>query len=205
MKLSWQQWWESRRADVAAIAAITLFFLCFFHNVFFGGRFIIAGDAMYYSYPLRTVAWQMIKHGELPVWTPHVLSGYPLLSMSQIALGYPLTWTYLFISGPWAEQLYVLAPFLLTPIFTYAYARELGRSRLASLFGALAFGYGGMMCSFIANSGMLTNGLMWAPLLLLFIDRAQRNALSRCLLWAALAYAMSVLAGHGQSYVYVGM
>jgi len=124
--------------------------------------------------------------------------------MSQLAIGYPLTWAYLFVSGPWAEQLYVLAPFLLTPIFTYAYARELGRSRLASLFAGLAFGYGGMMCSFIANSGMLTNGLMWTPLVLLFIDRSQRSDFARCLLWAALAYSMSVLAGHGQSYVYVG-
>lgn len=200
----WQQLWTRRRADVAALAVIPLFFIGFFHNVFFEHRFIIAGDALYYSYPLRTVAWRMIKHGELPLWTPHILSGYPLLSMSQVAIGYPLTWTYLFVSGPWAEQLYVLAPFLLTPIFTYAYLRELGRSRFASLFGGLAFGYGGMMCSFIANSGMLTNGMMWTPLVLLFIDRSQRGSFARCLLWAALAYSMSVLAGHGQSYVYVG-
>ena len=205
MKRTWQEWWQRRRLDAAAIGAIALFFLCFFHNVIFGGRFIIAGDAMYYSYPLRSVAWQMIKQGQLPLWTPYVLSGYPLLSMSQVAIGYPLTWIYLFVSGPWAEQFYVLAPFLLTPIFTYAYTREIGRSRLASLSAALAFAYGGMMCSFIANSGMLTNGLMWTPLVLLFIDRAQRSDFKRCLLWAATAYSLSVLAGHGQSYVYVGM
>ncbi len=147
----------------------------------------------------------MIRHGELPLWTPYVLSGYPLLSMSQVATGYPLTWGYLFISGPWAEQLYVLAPFLLAPAFTYAYARELERSRLAALLAGLAFGYGGMMCGAIANSGMLTNGLMWTPLVLLFIDRARQRSLAYCLLWTSVAYSMSVLAGHGQSYVYVGL
>ena len=197
-------WWQKRREDVAAFAVMTLFFVCFFHNVLFRGHFIIAGDAYYYSYPLRTFAWQMIRNGELPLWTPSVLSGYPLLSMSQVAIGYPLTWIYLFVRGPWAEQFYVLAPFFLTPMFTYAYIRELGRSRLAALFAGLAFGYGGMMCGFIANSGLLTNSLMWTPLVLLFVDRAQRRGFAHCLLWAAVAYALSVLAGHGQSYVYVG-
>ena len=200
----WHDWWQKRREDVAAFAVMTFFFACFFYNVLFRGRFIIAGDAYYYSYPLRTVAWKMIRSGELPLWTPSVLSGYPLLSMSQVAIGYPLTWIYLFVHGPWAEQLYVLAPFFLTPMFTYAYIRELGRSRLAALFFGLAFAYGGMMCGFISNSGLLTNSLMWTPLVLLFVDRAQRRGFAHCLLWAAVAYALSVLAGHGQSYVYVG-
>ena len=198
-------WWYRRRTDIAALAAIVTFFVFFFPKVLFGDRFIIAGDAYYYSYPLRTVAWRMIRHGELPLWTPYVLSGYPLLSMSQVAIGYPFTWGYLFLSGPWAEQLYVLAPFLLAPAFTYAYARELGRSRLAALLAGLAFGYGGMMCGAIANSGMLTNGLMWTPLVLLFIDRARRRSLAYCLFWTSIPYSMSVLAGHGQSYVYVGL
>ena len=201
----WHEWWIGGRANIPALAAIAIFFVCFFPKVLFGDRFIIAGDAYYYSYPLRTIAWRMIRHGELPLWTPFVLSGYPLLSMSQVAIGYPLTWGYLFLSGPWAEQLFVLAPFLLAPVFTYAYVRELGRSRLAALFAGLAFGYGGMMCGAIANSGVLTNALMWTPLVLLFIDRARQKSWAHCLVWTTLAYSMSVLAGHGQSYVYVGL
>ncbi len=194
-----------RRSDLTAFAGIAIFFLAFFAEALLGKRFIIAGDAFYYSYPLRTVAWDMIRAGQLPLWTPHVLAGYPLLSMAQLAVGYPLTWGYLFLPGHWAEQLYVLAPFLLSPIFTYAYLRELGRSQLASLFGGLSFGYGGMMCSFISNSGMLTNSLMWAPLMLLYVERARTRSLLYCLPRAAFVYALSVLAGHGQSYVYVAI
>src|SRR5438270_14087666 len=126
----WHECWRRRRADVVMLAAITLFFICFFPQVIFSDRFIIRGDAYYYSYPLRTVAWRMLRHGTLPLWTPHVLSGYPLLSMAQLGLPYPLTWGSLFLRGPWAEQLYVLAPFLLAPAFTYAYLRQLQRSRL---------------------------------------------------------------------------
>jgi hypothetical protein len=201
----WRVLWRRRRADAGAFIAVALFFVAFFPHVLFGDRFIIAGDAFYYSYPLRSIAWRMIRAGQLPLWTPHVLSGYPLLSMAQVALGYPLTWGYLFIRGPWAEQLYVLAPFLLAPLVTYAYLRELGRSPLASLLGGLAFAYGGMMCGFIANSGVLTNGLLWSPLVLLYVERARTRPLSHCLPRAAVAYTLSVLAGHGQSYVYTGL
>src|SRR5689334_4936778 len=110
-----RNWWISRRADLLALSSIAIFFAAFFPHVLFGRRFIIAGDALYYSYPLRRVAWQMIRAGQLPLWTPYVLSGYPLLSMAQVAIGYPLTWGYLFINGYWAEQIYVLAPYLLSP------------------------------------------------------------------------------------------
>src|SRR5260370_16912863 len=164
---AWHEWWTRRRADIAALAAIAAFFVFFFPKVLFGDRFIIAGDAYYYSYPLRTVAWRMIRHGELPLWTPYVLSGYPLLSMSQVAIGYPLTWGYLFLSGPWAEQIYVLAPFFLAPVFTYAYARELGRSRLAALLGGLPFGYGGFIFWVFSNPLLLTTALFFLPLFFL--------------------------------------
>ncbi len=206
MKLNlWQDWWRARRPDVAAVTCVALFFALFFARVFAGRRFIISGDSFFYSYPLRTVAWQMIRQGSLPLWTPFMLSGYPLLSVSLLAVGYPLTWCHLFLPGHVAEQIYALAPFLLSPLFTYAYAREVGRSRLAALLAGLSFGYGGSMCGILASSGMLTNSMMWTPLVLLFIDRARAFPLRYCLFWATVAYAPAVLAGHGQSYTYGGL
>ena len=199
--------WRRRRGDAAALAVIAAFFTLMFARQIFGGKYVLAGDPLYYSYPLRSVGWEMMRGGQLPLWTPLVLSGYPLLSMSQLAFAYPLTWGYLFLRGHWAEQIYVLAPFLLTPMFTYAYARETGRSRTAALLAGLSFGYGGMMCSAIAFNGALTNSLMWLPLLLIPIDRAARRAgrFVPLLVAATAAYSMSVLNGHGQSMLYTGL
>src|SRR5438876_10928911 len=114
--------WHEHRANLGVLALFLLFFLFFFRDVLFAGKFLVMSDAFIYSNPLRTIAWNEIRNGRLPLWTPLIMSGYPMISMAQIALGYPLTWFYLFLPGYWAEEIYVLAPYLLAPLFTYGYS-----------------------------------------------------------------------------------
>jgi len=193
------------KPELAVISIIILFFTVFFWPKTMAGRLFVTGDAIVYSYPLRTIAWEAIRNGSLPLWTPALMGGYPLLSMAQLGLGYPLTWGYLFLPGYVAEQVYVLAPFLLAPIFTYAFARELGRSRIAALLAGLSFGYGGMMAGGMAHNGLFTNAVTWLPLMLIAIERSRTRRLLPCLIGAAAAYAMSVLTGLGQGFVYAGI
>ena len=198
-----ERWLSARRNDFAVAAIIVGFFALFFWRAVFGGWILVTGDALTYSYPLRVVMWETIRQGALPLWTPLVLSGYPLLSMAQLGVGYPLTWGYLFLPAYLAEQVYVLAPYLLAPAFTYAYAREIGRSRAASLLAGLAFAYGGMMASGLAHAGFMTNAVMWLPLVLIAIERAGKGNFALCLLGATGAFAMTILCGIGQGMVFV--
>ncbi|MCI0661600.1 MAG: YfhO family protein, partial [Acidobacteria bacterium] len=92
----------------------------------------------------------------------------------------------------------------LAPVFTYAFAREVGRSRLASLLAGLSFTYGGLMLSGIGINGMLSNAVMWLPLVLIGIERARTRPFIPSLLLATAGYLMSVLTGIGQGFVYVG-
>lgn len=194
-----------RRADIVALLVITGVFIVFFWPLLFGANYFVTSDAFFYSYPLRTLAWNSLKQGFPPVWTPRLMSGYPLLSMGQIALGYPLTWGYLFLPGYKAEVIYVLAPFVLAPAFTYVYARELGRSVLASLLAGLAFGYGGMMAGMLSNSGYTSNSVMWMPLMLVGIERCRTRAFAGSLLLTTCAYSLSVLNGHAQTFLFIGL
>ncbi|HKQ77429.1 MAG TPA: YfhO family protein [Blastocatellia bacterium] len=184
---------------------IVVFFIVFFWPTTLKGHFFIIGDAVNYSYPLRTVAFDMILRGSPPLWTPGVLAGFPLLSMVSLGLGYPLTWGYLFLPGYVAEQVYIIAPFLLSPIFVYAFLRSAGRSRIASLLAGLSFAYGGMMAGGLSHNGYFSNTVMWLPLLLIAIEGSRSRPLLPCLIGAAAAYAMSVLAGLGQGFVYAGV
>jgi hypothetical protein len=203
-KVSWRELLRARSGDVRALAVMALFFVLFFLYLPLSGRHFIAADSLLYSWPLRVIAWEAIRQGSLPLWTPLILSGYPLFSMAQLGLGYPLTWGYLFLPGHLAEQVYLLAPFLLCPIFTFAYLREIGRSRLASLLGGLAFAYGGLFVSPLGSNGMMNNAVMWLPLMLIVAERARRQRFIFCLIGATFVYTMSVLTGIGQGFLYVG-
>jgi len=193
------------REGVGAVVVIAAFFTIFFWPATLAGKLFVTGDSLVYSYPLRMAAWDAVRAGTLPLWTPLLLSGYPLLSMAQLGLGYPLTWPYLFLPGHWAEQLYVLAPYLLAPAFIYVYAREVGRSRPASLLAGLSFTFGGMMAGGIGSNGMLPNAVMWLPLMLVAAERSRKGRFLPCLIGATAAYSMSVLSGIGQGIVYSGV
>jgi hypothetical protein len=194
--------------DEAAISSdcslSTVVLLALLLDAVSGRHFLLIYDPFSYSYPLRTIAWESIRSGVLPIWTPFILSGYPLLSMAQLGLGYPLTWGYLFLPGHWAEQFYILAPFLLSSLFTYVYARAIKRTRTASLLAGLSFAYGGMMAGALSN-GMLPNAVMWLPLILTAIEKSRHSSLLHCWVTATCAYAMSVLTGIGQGFLYVGI
>jgi len=196
--------YRKHRVGSAVLLFFSLFFAAFFHKGLATGTFYTIGDQFAELHPLRRAAWDMIRQGWLPLWTPYIFSGYPLLSMAQNGLGYPLTWGYLFLPSQWAEQINVLAPFLLAPIFTYLYVRALGKSRLAGILAGLCFGYGGFMASWMTN-GLMTNAVMWLPLVLIPILRVSNSRFIPCLLVASGAYLMSVLNGTGQGFVWVGI
>jgi hypothetical protein len=190
---------------VAAVAvAIVVVFAAFFVPTLLKGRFFILHDSWCWSYPLRSAAWAQVHHGHLPFWTPGIFSGYPLLSMSQLGFGYPFTWLYA-VSPAWGEQVYVLGPFLLCPLFTYLFARELGRSTPASLLAGFGFTYGGFVASPITHNGMLSNGYLWLPLVLLFVERSRNGDFLRCVLGGGVSFALSVLSGIGQAFLGVGI
>jgi hypothetical protein len=197
-------YYREHREASTILLFFTLFFAVFFHKGLLTGTFYTIGDQFVELHPLRRVAWDMIRQGAAPLWTPYIFSGYPLLSMAQNGLGYPLTWGYLFLPSQWAEQINVLAPFLLAPIFTYLYVRALGKSRLAGILAGLCFGYGGFMASWMTN-GLMTNAVMWLPLVLIPILKASNSRFIPCLLGAFAAYLMSVLNGTGQGFVWVGV
>jgi hypothetical protein len=193
-----------RHKSAVVFFIFAVFFVMFFHKGIITGTFYTIGDQFVFLHPLRREAWKLISEGALPLWTPYFFSGFPLLAESHLGLAYPLTWGYLFLSGPWAEQINVLAPFLLAPIFTYLFVRALGKSRPAGIIAGFCFGYGGFMASWTTN-GLISNAVMWAPLMLISILKASHRRFIPCLLGATAAYLMSVLNGTAQGFLWVGI
>ncbi|MEO8035063.1 MAG: YfhO family protein [Acidobacteriota bacterium] len=194
------------RGSVIPMLTFLLFFALQFRQALFGGRFLLVGDPLKELYPLRMIAWGMIRSGKIPLWTPYILGGYPMFSMVMLGIGYPVTWGYLFLPGHWAEQIYVLAPYALAPLFTYAWLRAVGRTPIAALLGGLVYGYGGFMLSPIGLTGVHTNSALWLPLLLLGVTKSQRRgSFGAALFLTTAACTMAILGGSGQITIYITM
>jgi hypothetical protein len=138
-----------------------------------------------------------------PLWDPAMWAGQPLVGQAQPGTVYPLNWVlFLMPLNHGHISLNVLAWYFvvirfMAALFCYWLCRDLGRSRVASFAGGLAFALSGFLGT--TNWPQMTNGTVWIPLVFLFLLRAARGrspvangALSGAFL------GISFLSGHHQ-------
>ena len=136
--------------------------------------------------------WQQ---GRVPLWNPYNFSGTPHAANWQSAAFYPLNFIFMLLRFDTAWSLYVLLQPLLAGLFTYGYTRCLKLSRPAALLASLAFMWSGFMTAWF-EWGTLGHALLWLPAALWAIERSKIIA-------ATLFLALSLLAGHLQTSLYV--
>jgi hypothetical protein len=153
--------------------------------------------------PWQNVQAMAFHRGQFPAWDPYLWGGQSLIGQAQPGSAYPLNW--ILYSLPLKNGLirrsylhwYVALIHALAALFAYFLCRDLDRSRLASLIGGTAFALAGEVGN--TDWPQMLNGIIWAPLVFLFLFRAVRGR--RPLLSAALSgffLGMSWLAGHHQ-------
>src|SRR5579885_136738 len=151
-------------------------------------------------YQAQALAW---RHGEFPLWDPHVWAGQPLLGQMQPGAAYPLNWPLFlapFKNGHihllWMNLYYILTHFL-GAAFCYLLCRDLRLSRAASILSGIVFALAGVIGSL--GWPQMLNGAIWIPLVMLYFLRSLRG--ERPLVSAALSGAflgVSFLSGHHQ-------
>ncbi len=194
--------WPKYRRELALL--VTLFVLPFFcfADVIFGNKTFYAWDLGLTHYPQRVFAAQMLRQGQLALWNPYVLCGFPLLAEGQMGILYPLSSLLaLPIPSHLAFTLFIVAHYSLAAVFTYLLVRSLAVSRSGAFVAALAFALSGYLMAQLTNLGIMT-GSVWLPLILCCFLRAVRF---RSYIWAALsgaAIALQILTAQPQVVFY---
>jgi len=80
--------WKS----LAAICLLIVLSLLFFHQLAFSGKILARGDTYEYFYPYWDARNAAFREGRLPLWTPDLFMGIPLLANPQIGTFYPPNW-----------------------------------------------------------------------------------------------------------------
>jgi hypothetical protein len=143
------------------------------------------------------------RAGRFPLWDPYVWTGQPLLGQAQPGSLNPLNWLLFAVplKNTWTRQAalhwhYVLIRILAALAF-YWLCRDLGRGRLASLFGASVYGAGGYVAS--VDWPQMVSGAIPLPLVFLFQMRILRRKepLASAIL-AGFFLGLTWLSGHHQ-------
>ena len=91
------------------------------------GRLLGPGDGAALHFPLRTLAWEAWRRGELPSWNPGIFSGVPLLPSYRPGALYPPMVALALLRSPFvAFQTLVLVSLAAAAVLTCLYLRRLG-------------------------------------------------------------------------------
>ncbi|MGM9998469.1 MAG: hypothetical protein ACI38Q_03595 [Candidatus Bruticola sp.] len=140
-----------------------------FAPVWFTSSFIYAGDytgsdLLDMNLPLRFLAAQSVKTGELPLWRSEIGCGFPLLAEGQAGIFYPSTLPlFLLFSVPWASNLSIIFSLATAAFGGYVLGRVHGLSRPASLITALTAAFSPILVFRIKHLNML-QAAVWSPL-----------------------------------------
>ena len=174
--------------------------LLFFHQLAFSGKILARGDTFKYFYPYWDARNEAFRSGELPLWSPDLFMGVPLLANPQLGSYYPLNW----LTAPWRAPAAISLSILLHSALAAAgacalYRQAISRRWLPALVAGMVFAFGGYLGAHVEQINQL-QGLAWMPILfalshrLLSGDRPGRDGLL-----LAMAWAMQIFSGHTQT------
>ncbi len=177
-----------------------------FGDVFWAGGSIVVsnGQDLYRENAYwREFAFRELRHGNLPLWNPHIFCGAPFLAGWESALLYPLNWLFLVLPLPTAINVSVALHIYILGLGMFFWIWRRGGSPVAAKFGAVMVMCGSAVFLHL-RAGHLPHlcEMAWAPWLLLAIDELLQKPSLGWVLAGAGAAAMEILAGHPQYIFY---
>lgn len=183
----------------AVIIGLTLLF---FYKLAFTGMILARGDMYAYFYPYWAVRNAALMAGHIPLWTPDIFMGVPLLANSQVGVFYPPNWLVASLNAPTAITVSLLLHVAWALAGAYRVARgTLGLDQIPALVAAAVFGLSGYMGAKVENINQF-QALAWMPWLFLLLHHAMsgmRRTTLRYGLLLGVGLALQLLAGHPQT------
>ncbi|HEY9231652.1 MAG TPA: hypothetical protein VIS78_05880, partial [Blastocatellia bacterium] len=114
------------------------------------------------------------RDGEMPLWNPYTMAGHPIYADGVTRTLSPFLLFYKFFDVPLGYSLARIIELMLAAIFLYVFLVAIGVSPRGALIGALVFELSAHALLHLTGLGWF-GGLMWLPLIMLFVDRAVRR------------------------------
>lgn len=191
-----------RFAPLLLIIALTLLF---FHQMALTDKILARGDTYNYFYPYWDVRNEAFRNGELPLWTPDIFMGAPLLANPQLGTYYPPNWLTAPFRAPTAIKISILLHSIWAALGMFILYRTVISQRiLPALMAAIVFTFGGYVGAHVEQINQL-QGLAWMPILFVLYHRLLTGKTPlRYGILLAMAWSMQIFSGHTQTVFMTG-
>lgn len=216
------------RVSVAAAIVLILIPFCFTGRALLTGRVYAPIDLPFMAEPLKDYApdygfekpyngtlsdlyaqiipWQSavrqaLAHGEWPLWNPFLLCGNILAANMQAAPWDAINLVGLLLSHPQALTFGAAMTFFFAAFFTFAFARLLGLSEVASLLAAAGYAYCAILAFFVGwplGRAWTLLPLVFAAVRLIVHERSLRGAVT-----LTIALTLLIFTGHPESVLHI--
>ena len=209
---AWKQRLEN--SEIPALFALFLLTVAAFWKIALTDQYtwLDGADTAFQVAPWLQEQVRQWKTGHFPLWEAHHWGGQSLIGRMEPAVAYPLNWLlplFPLENGHISFKLlnwYFITIHFMGAAFCYALCRDLNCRRVASVLAAESFALGG----FVGNNNwpQMINGVIWMPLIFLFLLRALRGEGRRWWFHAAacgVCGGMALLAGHHQAPIFIAL
>ncbi len=163
---------------------------------------LLGADSIRQIYLWKEFAADEFKQGKAPLWNPYTFSGQPLLANFQSSVFYPFNIFYFLTNAKNAWLLLVMIQPLLGGLFMYLLLKSYKLEKWPSIFGSIAFMFSSYLITWMEN-GNVSHSYVWLPLAFWSINNYFQNSKFNYLLILTASLALSILAGHPQTAIYV--
>lgn len=174
-----------------------------FHRLALTDMILARGDTYVYFYPYRDALHESLRQGFLPLWTPDIFMGVPLLANPQVGTFYPVNWLTLSLSAPDAIRIQILLHITLAgmgaSLLSLAMQPERERQHIfGAIIAGIIYAVGGHVGAHVEQINQL-QALAWFPWLVLLLYQLLTTRQARWALLLAGAFCLQLFAGHTQT------
>ena len=158
-------------------------------------------DVVSLIFPEQTLAVEMLKDGQWPLWNPYILTGTPLFANLQAAPFSPTNFLYFIFDKLTAWSWQIIAQHVLAGIFMYLFLRFWRVSVFGAVFGGVGFSFFGFNTIFSQwNGHTLTSAFI--PLSVLLLEKILRGGNFFYASSLAIVVFLQLLSGYPQTSLY---
>jgi len=175
--------------------------MSFCDEIIFSGKIPFFRDLAAYFYPIKFSVAGSFKAGHLPLWEPHMATGFPILAEFQSAVFYPPSVIFYLVPFFAAIQFSYVFHYAVAASGSYILLRSWTQPIYLCVIGSILFSFGGTMVS-LTNLLNHFQSAVWLPWLVYCWERAVENKRWSTLVVFSMVAVCQLLAGSPEVFAF---